>query len=70
VPADAFGGSWFYDEVRKELVYVPNLKRHLVADPGDPSAVTLRFRLHMLEGSAGGHYGISLRPVVRYRWEP
>ncbi|MGH8741782.1 MAG: hypothetical protein ACREUN_12770, partial [Burkholderiales bacterium] len=45
VPAEVEGGNWLYDRLRNELVYVPNLKRHLVADPDDLDAVHLRFRL-------------------------
>jgi len=70
VPAEAAGGSWLYDRVRKELVYVPNLKRHLVADPRDPLATNLRFRLQLLETSEHSYSGVSLRPVTPYRWDP
>lgn len=70
VPVDAAGGSWLYDQVRKELVYVPNLKRYLVADPGEPSATNLRFRLLMLGASSAARPAVFLQPVTPYRWEP
>jgi hypothetical protein len=69
VPRDAERGKWLYDEVRKELVYVPNLKRHLAADPSDPEVAHLRFRLEVRK-SAGVYTGVAFRPVTAFRWDP
>lgn len=69
VPRDAESGKWLYDRVRKELVYVPNLKRYLVADPSDPDVVHLRFRLEVRKAT-GTYTGVALRPVTDFRWTP
>jgi hypothetical protein len=70
VPAEIEGGNWLYDRLRNELVYVPNLRRHLVADPDDLHAVHLRFRLEVQKTSKYAYSGVALRPVTAFRWEP
>lgn len=70
VPAEVEGGNWLYDRVRNELVYVPNLRRHLVADPSDPSAAYLRFRLEVRRTSTSAHAGVTVEPVTAFRWDP
>ncbi|MEX2239732.1 MAG: hypothetical protein WD775_03460, partial [Burkholderiales bacterium] len=73
VPAEVEGGNWLYDKVRNELVYVPNLKRYLIADPADPADPTtghLRFRLEVRKTSKYAYTGVALRPVTVFQWEP
>ena len=70
VPADVEGGNWLFDRARNELVYVPNLKRHLHAAPGDPPEQVLRYRLDVLKNSKYAYTGVSLQPVTALRWEP
>ena len=70
VPAEIEGGSWLYDRLRNELVYVPNLKRYLVADPDDLDAAHLRFRLEVLKASTQSLVGVAIRPVTAFRWNP
>jgi len=70
VPAEIEGGSWLYDQVRNELVYVPNLKRYLVADPSDLATPHLRFRLEVRKASKYAYTGVALRPVTAFRWDP
>ncbi len=70
VPAEIEGGNWLYDRVREELVYVPNLKRHLVADPNDPTVAHLRFRLQVQRSSAQVFTGIAVRSVTQFTWDP
>lgn len=70
VPIDIEGGSWLYDRVRNELVYVPKLTRHLVADPDDPSARHLRFRVEVQKSATYAYTGVTLRPVTAFRWDP
>ena len=70
VPAEIEGGSWLYDRLRNELVYVPNLKRYLVADLDDVDAAHLRFRLEVLKASKYAYTGVALRPVTTFRWDP
>jgi len=70
VPAEIEGGSWLYDRLRNELVYVPNLKRHLVADPDDLDAAHLRFRLEVLRSPTQSLPGVAVRPVTAFRWDP
>ncbi len=70
VPAELEGGTWLFDQVRHELVYVPNLKRHLVADPDDPTVAHLRFRLEVQRSPAHVFTGVTVRPVTSFSWEP
>jgi hypothetical protein len=70
VPAEIEGGNWLYDRLRNELVYVPNLKRHLVADPDDLDVAHLRFRLEVLRSPTQSLMGVALRPVTAFRWDP
>lgn len=70
VPAEIEGGSWLYDRLRNELVYVPNLKRYLVADPDDRAVAHLRFRLDVLRSPTQSLMGVAIRPVTAFRWDP
>jgi hypothetical protein len=71
LPLDVKGGSWLYDRVRNELVYVPNLQRHLhVADDVERATPRLRYRLELLKSSNTTYVGVSLRPTGGARWEP
>lgn len=70
VPAEIEGGSWLYDQLRNELVYVPNLKRYLVADPDEQAVAHLRFRLEVLRSPTQSLMGVAIRPVTAFRWDP
>ena len=70
VPAEIEGGNWLYDRLRNELVYVQNLRRHLVADPTDPATPHLRFRLEVQKASKYAYTGVALRPMTAFRWQP
>ena len=54
-------GSWVYDRGRRELIYLPRLKRSL--QTSDPSSA-LRFRL-----KAGATGGFMLAPTSKYTWQ-
>lgn len=68
--ADVKGGQWFFDRVRNELVYVPNLKRYLTAASGGQSVAALRFRLEVQKASTSGYTGVTLRPTSAFAWIP
>lgn len=70
VPADPESGSWLYDRVANELVYVPNLKRHLFFRGTEAPPRVLRFRLEVSRSSGHAYAGVALRPVVDFRWDP
>ena len=70
LPAEFEGGTWLYDQVRNELVYVPTLNRHLLSDPSDPSVKHLLFRLELKRASAEVYTGVAVRPVTAYVWDP
>lgn len=70
VPTDPERGSWLYDRVANELVYVPNLTRHLFSRGAGASDRVLRFRLEVLRASGHAYTGVALRPVTAFRWEP
>ena len=64
VPPDAETGSWLYDRVTNELVYVPNLRRHLLSKGAEEPPRVLRFRLEVLRASERAYTGVALRPVT------
>lgn len=70
VPASAASGHWLFDRARSELVYLPNIRRHLVFADLQPPPPSLRFKVQLLRGAEGGYGGISLRPAVPYQWQP
>jgi hypothetical protein len=70
VPAEIEGGNWLYDRLRNELVYVPNLKRYLVADSDEQAVAHLRFRLEVLRSPTQSLMGVAIRPVTAFRWDP
>lgn len=71
VPASVETGRWLYDRSRRELVYVPNLRRHLLRmDDSDTRPIALRFKLGVLKSSPATYSGVTLLPVAEYRWEP
>jgi hypothetical protein len=71
VPAgDIAEGKWLYDRARRELVYVPNLRRYLQANAAGHSDGALRFRLEVRKVSKQAYTGILLEPVGDTRWAP
>ena len=60
-PARTEGGSWIYDRARRELVYLPRLKRGLVTADGSE---TVRFKL-----VAGTGTRYMLVPANQYIWD-
>lgn len=70
LPTTVEGGTWFFDRVRNELVYVPKLKRYLQADPDDQALPRLRFRLELSGSAKTAFTGIALRPVGSPHWDP
>ena len=71
IPADgAADGEWFFDRQRRELVYVPNLKRYLFPPPGEASARALRFRVEVRKPSQARDLGVVITPLGGTRWDP
>jgi len=70
VPESAASGHWLFDRARSELVYLPNITRHLEFDLPQPDPPVLRFKVQVLRESQGGYRGVSLSPVVAYQWQP
>jgi hypothetical protein len=68
-PGDEAQGRWFYDRIRRQLVYVPNLKRYLRKGAGDADAA-LRYRLELHTSSERQYTGASMAPVGETRWTP
>jgi hypothetical protein len=71
IPEDNQGsGKWLYDRQRSELVYLPNLKRHLTMPAETPEADAIRFRVELVQASRFTYTGVAIRPAAPYRWEP
>jgi hypothetical protein len=71
IPADAHGsGKWLFDGRRGELVYLPNLMRHLNMPAEAPEADAIRFRVELAQTSQFTYSGVVIKPVVPFSWEP
>jgi hypothetical protein len=71
VPPGAEGGKWYFDRSRRELVYLPNLKRHLQGE-GDsaPTPESISFRAEVRKSAANAYAGVALVPTRNWRWDP
>jgi hypothetical protein len=63
-------GKWYFDRLRGELVYRPNLARHFSFGAAEEPEPVIRLRMELTGGGGTIYHGVSLRPVVPYRWEP
>ena len=66
VPPEAKSGSWLYDRIRHELVYVPRLTRYMSG--GTPPLP--RYRVEVTKSAKYAYTGVSLKPVGALRWQP
>lgn len=69
-PGDVADGKWMFDRVRRELVYVPNLKRYLQPELNDGALTGLRFRVEVQSVSKHAYTGVVIRKVGGPRWDP
>jgi hypothetical protein len=69
-PEGGEAGKWFYDRMRRELVYVPNLKRHFSSASGEQMPPLMRFRIELKKASKDAYTGVALTPVNAVRWDP
>jgi hypothetical protein len=69
-PEEGEAGKWFYDRVRRELVYVPNLKRYFSSGSGEQAPPLLRFRVELKKASKDTYTGVAITPVNAARWDP
>ena len=69
-PRDAESGKWYFDRGLKQLVYLPNLKRHLVSEEPRDATAAIRFRSEVRRSGTGTYAGVALVPVGRWRWDP
>jgi hypothetical protein len=71
VPPGAEGGKWYFDRSRRELVYLPNLKRHLQGEgDSDPTPESISFRAEVRKSAANAYAGVALVPTRNWRWDP
>jgi hypothetical protein len=70
MPASAEGGKWYFDRARRELVYVPNLKRHLHGTGGDETPAAIRYRAEVRKSDGNAYAGVALVPASDWRWDP
>jgi hypothetical protein len=70
VPPHAEGGKWYFDRGRRELVYLPNLKRYLQGADDGGVPPSLRFRTEIRKSAAGAYSGVVLVPTEDWRWDP
>ncbi len=70
MPASVETGKWFYDRVRHELVYVPNLKRYLSGVDGEQSPALIRYRVEVQKASKYAYTGVAIRPINAVSWDP
>jgi general secretion pathway protein G len=70
-PASLPRGSWYYDNTRRQLVYLPDRSRRL--KPGPDGEKIIRFHVtaktHPGENGAPARVeGVTLSPVIPYDW--
>lgn len=59
-------GVWYFDDERRELVYLPKIDTNLMLDSADKA---LRFRVEVLDGSGDPPtLGVRLVPGTIYKW--
>lgn len=64
------GGKWYFDRARRELVYVPNLKRYVSSADGEQAPPLMRFRIELKKASKDAYTGVAITPVNDVRWDP
>ncbi len=69
-PGAAAEGKWIFDRLRRELIYVPSLKRYLYLELNEGNAAGLRFRMEVQKTSKNTYTGVTIRQVGGARWEP
>ena len=69
-PVTDRSGKWYFDRLRGELVYRPNLARYFTSGAGEDAEPVIRLRMELKGGGGTIYHAVSLRPVVAYRWEP
>jgi hypothetical protein len=70
-PPEVDGGKWYFDRSRRELVYLPNLKRYLQAeDEAGLAPASISFRTEVRKSATGAYSGVVLVPARPWRWDP
>jgi len=66
-PGNLPPGSWYYEQDRSELVYIPNLRANLVLAEGAQPEV-LRLRWQLKAGGGGGGHSVDIELLTPYHW--
>lgn len=64
-------GSWYYDNGRRELVYLPDRARHLRPGPDGEKRISFHVTARTQAGKNGGPArveGVTLSPLIPYDW--
>lgn len=69
-PPNAEGGKWYFDRGLRQLVYMPNLKRHLEGERSGDPLMEIRFRTEVRKSGANAYAGVALIPTGDWRWDP
>lgn len=69
-PGDAAQGKWIFDRLRRELVYVPKLRRYFHPEFDEGDAAGLRFRVEVQKTSKNAYAGVTIQQTGGTRWEP
>lgn len=70
MPPDAEGGTWYFDRMQRELVYLPQRTRHLKPAAGEAAPPSIRYRVEVRRLSARAYSGAALQPVGSWNWDP
>ncbi|MFZ2268424.1 MAG: hypothetical protein WAV95_12695 [Azonexus sp.] len=66
-PGNLPPGSWYYEQDRSELVYIPNLRANLsLAEGAQPEVLRLRWQLKA--GEEGGGHSVDIELLTPYHW--
>ena len=67
-PGDLPPGSWYYEQDKAELVYIPVLKSNLsLADGSQPARLRLRWQIKSAGGELGG-VSVDIELLTPYQW--
>ena len=64
-------GTWYFDNVNKELVYIPQRTRFFSPAPGESNRIRFKVIVHITtEGPARGISELDVRSLFRGQWSP
>ena len=65
------GGSWYFDNGNKELVYIPQRTRFFAPAPGDANRIRFKVIVRIIQKRHGGELSeLDVRSLFQGQWSP